>query len=282
MIKFTNGLLPDISNQDYHDNRTHISSSGLKLFLDCPRDFYVKYIEGKEDNSPHPNQAAFDFGSYVHALILEPHLVEEEFIVFDGAMRRGEKWVKFKDKHKDKIILTMNQGAMAANMLVGFNNQKIVIGKHGFEKEVHISSFFEDGKAEESFAGTICGIDLKVRCDYRREFEDFGSINDVKTTNESLYPDKDKHNLKVVEDVCNRFSYDLSAALYVDVISGILGKPQDFYFTFLSKSTGHTCIFRASPEMLERGRQKYLSAIVGILEARKTGIWFENKIMEIR
>lgn len=282
MTDLVNGQIQkEMSNEAYHANVSHVSSSGLKLFLDDPRAFYIKYVEKKKDTAPHPNQDAFDFGSYIHAHILEPWLVDEEFAVFSGAIRRGEAWKKFKKENEGKIILTMNQGATADKMLEGFVNQKVLIGKHGYAEERQLSSFFEKGKAEESFAINLDGLDVKVRCDYRKDFEEFGSVNDVKTTNESLYPDKDKHNLKVVEDVCKRFSYDLSAALYVDVISIILGKPQDFYFTFLSKSTGHSCIFRASDAMLERGRAKYKEAIKGIKEARETGIWFTNSIQEI-
>ena len=40
------GFNEDISNDDYHNDREFVSSSGLKLMLKDPRKFYKNYVLG--------------------------------------------------------------------------------------------------------------------------------------------------------------------------------------------------------------------------------------------
>lgn len=274
-VKIIEGINPKMSNEEYHGNRTHISSSALKLMLKYPKQFYRKYVLNEEDNM---SGAALDFGSYLHALILEPEIIADEFALFTGAMRRGKSWEEFEKVNNDKIIITKAQDALAQKLLKYYEEATVSLGKQGVDKEVPISSFFTGGKAEETVGVTIDGIQVKVRFDYRKEFESFGSINDVKTT-------KDRIDTKEqVEAICDAFDYDLSAALYVDAIEKITDKPYDFYFCFISKhdyAQEKVKIYKASRKMLQRGREKYKKAIKLLKEARKTGVYYKNVIEEL-
>ena len=78
------GIYTDLSNDEYHANRTHVSSSVLKTAVSDPKKYYEKYIL-KIDNTPKTLQAAFDFGTYVHTLILEPETVEKESVKYLSA-----------------------------------------------------------------------------------------------------------------------------------------------------------------------------------------------------
>ena len=50
----------------------------------------------------------------------------------------------------------------------------------------------------------------------------------------------------------------------------------------MSKKDHKVALYRASEEMLERGRAEYLEAIEKLKIARETGIYFENKIQELK
>lgn len=267
------GFNPGISNEDYHGDREYISSSGLKLFLKDPRKFYKVYVENEPIEQEY--KSALDFGSYIHARILEPHLLDEEFAVFEGTMRRGKVWEEFKENAGDKIIITSSQKSLADKMLKTYEETEVVLGKHGHSTNVPVTSFFSDGVAEESLCGLIDDVKIKVRFDYRREYEDFGEIFDVKTTSDYI------SSKAQVERICANFGYHISAALYVDLVTQVTGKPHDFYFCFLSKKDGACRLFKASKQMLEKGREEYKKAIAGLKEARKTEIYFENKIEEL-
>lgn len=262
-----------ISNEDYHDNRTHISSSGIKLMLKDPRQFYKQYVLNEEGSGP--TGPALAIGSYLHCMILEPHLLDVEFAIYPGAQRRGKVYEEFAKENQDKTILTLSQDRHVRTLVDNFNGSKIIIGNHGNEKEVMINSFFTKGKPEESLFGELEGIKTKVRFDYRKEWEDYGSINDLKTTGDYCSSKEE------AENICAKWGYDVSAALYVDMVEKYTGKPHDFYFTIISKKTLTTHIYKASKQMIESGRAKYIEGLRRIKLARETGIYFENRIEEI-
>lgn len=266
------GFNKNISNEDYHADREYKSSSALKLILKDPREYYRKYVLNEQDNM---NKDSLNIGSYFHTRILEPHLLEEEYALFTGKSRRGKEWEEFKEKAQDKTIITSSQKYLVDGMIEKFEEASVTIGNVTNEKEVKISSFFNGGKAEETLCGELNGYKVKVRFDYRKEFEDFGSINDLKTTAGSIAKKED------VQEVCDYWGYHISAALYVDLVTKQTGKPHDFYFVFSSKKDGQCRIFKASEKMLERGRREYKQAIQLLKKAEKTNIYFDNKIEEL-
>lgn len=267
------GLNDYISNEDYHDDREFISSSGLKMVLNDPRKFYKEYIlnEGVKGSS----NPAFDFGSYVHCAILEPDMLDKEFAIFDGVQKRGKTYEECVSKNEGKTIISRVQASNAQKLIDAFNEATVVIGPQGHDKEVKVSSFYSGGYAEQTCTAEIEGIKVKVRSDYRKEFDDFGSINDIKTTGDNI------DTAKSAERVCSIYDYDLSAALYVDIFSTVTGKPHDFYFTFLSKKNGECRMYKASEQMLAKGREKYMEAIGKLKEARESGQYYVNRIEEI-
>jgi len=273
------GLHNDISNKDYHDDRTFVSSSGLKLMYKNPRAFYNTYVKNEVEAIA---SAPLDFGSYVHSLILEPEKTDSEFAIFEEGMRRGKKWDEFAEANKDKTILSATQKNDALQLLNSFKNTNVIYGDKDNEREVPISSFIQNGVAEQSLImphtddRNEVTIPCKVRFDYRREYETFGSIFDIKTTSEHA-DDKEQ-----VEKICASWGYDVSAALYVDMVTTFTNKPHDFYFIFLSKKNNGCSIFKASEQMLERGREKYSVGMRKLYEARRSGIYFRNIIEEIR
>jgi exodeoxyribonuclease VIII len=262
-----NGFNKNIPNEVYHANRSHVSSSVLKQALKDIEEFKRIYIDGEK--APVFNLEAMDFGSYIHTLILEPHLVEKEFAIWDKVMREGEEWDEFVISNKGKIIITRSQHAHAKELLENFYRKEILFNG----KTILLNELFTGGEAEETCCTNLDGIDVKVRFDYRDGKRFF--INDIKTTSSAIRSRKD------VEKVCASFVYDLSAALYCDVVEQVTGDKHDFYFTFISKKDGQSTIWKASDEMLERGRKKYREAIKRILHGRKTGQWVAG-IEELR
>ena len=271
------GFNKDIPNDVYHDDREYKSSSVLKTFLKNPREYYGKYILNEPNNM---NKDALNIGSYCHTRILEPHLVEDEYAIWTGSRRSGDLWKEFKEvvEGQGKTIITSSQKSLVDTMIREYEASKVILGAHGNEIEVGLPSFFNDGFAEETLCGELEGYKIKTRFDYRKEFDDFGSINDLKTTNVALK----SASIEEIEDVCKHWSYELSAALYVDLVEKETGKPHDFYFIFLSKKDYGCRIFKASDEMIERGRKMYKEAIAGLKEAEKTGVYFSNTVEILR
>ena len=266
----------DISNDDYHADREYISSSGLKLLLKDGEAFYRKYVLNQEEGSK--NSSALDFGSYLHCLILEPHLVDDEFAIYDGYQRRGKDYQALVDQNPGKIIITKSVDQKVRELVDAFNKETVKLEMEGEVKDVRLASFFEDGYPEQALAGEIDGVKVKIKTDYRREFEHFGSINDLKTTSDYI------GTKQQVEKICATWMYDLSAALYVDLAKQVTGKHHDFYFCFVSKKPDALVkakMYKASDQMIASGRKKYREALRLLKEARETGTFFKHEIQEI-
>lgn len=74
----------ECTNEEYHGEKNHLSSSNFKMLLNDPEEFYKHKILGEPKEISNRTQAAFDEGSYAHSLILEPHMIEQEYVFFDG------------------------------------------------------------------------------------------------------------------------------------------------------------------------------------------------------
>lgn len=247
-----------MSNEEYHGNRSHVSSSGLKLYLKDPREYHKQYVLGEKAYIPPALQNAFDLGSYMHTMVLEPHLLDVEYAIFSSGDREA-----FDYDNEGKTIITTGQNSLASRVFAEY--QKSVFYPDG----KLVSTFFEEGFAEESFFTELDGLPVKVRSDYRKQCTKYASINDVKTTSKAV-------TLKSVKKICEDLDYDLSAALYIDAISKVTGVEHDFYFMFMGKKDYNCQVFRASKEFIERGRQKYKRAIAGIKKSRTTGVWISE------
>ena len=250
------GINDDIANEDYHGDREFESSSSLKLYLKDPKEYYNKYILKLPREERY--KSAYDFGSYIHSLILEPDKTDSEFAVYEGMTRRGKAYEKFKEENEGKIIITHSQMLQAQGILESYTDNQLAMNS------------IKDGTPEQTLCVELEGMKIKVRADYVRD----GEIIDIKTTGDPV----DKF---AAGKTCARFDYDLSAALYVDAFAQHYGKPYDFYFMFINKMSNEIEMLKASEKFLENGRRKYKKAIQLLKVARSSGKYFKEGIQEV-
>ena len=264
-MKLELGFNKDISNEDYHADREYISSSALKLILKDPKEYFKRYV--KEEKEESISKSAFDFGTYVHALILEPDTVDEEFAIFEGKTRRGKAYDEFLENNEGKIIITSSQSVKAKEMVAQLK----------VNRKANNIIDLKEGSVEQTLCAELEGIKVKVRTDYNNQTAaiigehviPFGIIVDIKTTSDPI-------DIFSIGKTIARYDYDLSAALYIDVLQQQFATEQTFIFCFLSKITNEVEIYQASDEMIENGRRKYKAAIRKLKEARKTGIYYSE------
>lgn len=82
------------TNREYHSDKSYLSSSSFKLLLQSPAQFHKEHNLGErkvEEEKEH-----FTAGSLLHTIVLEPHLVDTEYVVFPGLRRAGAQWDAFK------------------------------------------------------------------------------------------------------------------------------------------------------------------------------------------
>jgi hypothetical protein len=249
-------LASELTNEMYHSDTSkltgsafpHLSSSGMKTLIESPQKYNEIYIQGFQSVG---NTTALDVGSYTHAVILEPHTVERDFVIWNGARRAGREWEDFRIQHADKTIITERDKAQVDMMVAAFHKSK-----HGPALIDH-----SKGMAEVSFLADFDNIPVKCRADFLRTVPVPGDPNpgaaiiDIKTSSSPLTDDE-------IANVIFKYSYELSCALYCDILKKYDGLEHSFYLVFLSKYGNGGCrTWRASEKMLELGRTKYRRAL---------------------
>ena len=117
------GIYKTLSNDKYHAEQKHMSSSNLKMLLKDTQKFYKEKILGERE----PLKGAFlDEGNYAHSLILEPHLIPEEYLFFEGNRKAGKDWKAFEaeNKESDKIILSAPQKLRVENWVESYKKDQ--------------------------------------------------------------------------------------------------------------------------------------------------------------
>ena len=260
------GFYTDMSNETYHADRTHYSSSVLKKALKGAQYFY-DYVVAKVKEEEMP-QDALDLGTYLHTALLEPELLESTTEVYP--MRtRGKGFDAFKTEHFDKTCITMAELETAEEIINRMNIDYIDVGE---AEDIPCKDLFKGGKSEESLFTRIDDTPIKVRFDYAIYRKDHILIRDFKTCGGTANSETE------ADYICKRLGYYISAALYIDALKTALkdlGYPEDtpiyFELIFASKKDYNINIYRLSEETIEYGRKEYKKAIALIKLWKKIG-----------
>lgn len=102
-------IIDDLPDDIYH-GAIGVSSSKLKLFIECPQKYYAKYIA---KIIPDPEKAYFDFGKAVHTTFLQPWLFASSYVRQPNeiTIRSGNTWKTFKAAAdaNGQVVLTQDQ-----------------------------------------------------------------------------------------------------------------------------------------------------------------------------
>jgi hypothetical protein len=240
--------LKESSNLDYHNNRSHLSSSTLKMILKDSRQFYHEWVLGNK--TVEEEKAHFTEGSFLHTLVLEPHLVSQ-YAIFPGLRKAGKVWEEFKAAHPNQPILSMAQVNRCEQMATAYQNTAIA------------TALVQNGFAEHTLLSNILDVPIKTRPDYIVPGK---YIVDVKTT--SMPTDTELFRQTVTQ-----YSYELSAALYCQVAFDNFKALHDFYWIVLSKDDGGCAVYKASSATLSMGAAMFTQAIVKYKKCLATNNW---------
>ncbi len=257
-------MIHNSSNADYHADRTHLSSSALKLLLKDPAAFERKYVQNIHDESEAKD--VFDVGTYVHALCLEPQTIAQNFAFYEGLRRQGAVYKEFVANHPGKIILSAPQKIKCEQYFNAYNKRGDAV------------ALMQGGFAEHTMTGMLLEVPVKVRADYINVDKSY--IVDIKTTS-------DISDVDVFKMTIERYNYDLSAALYINVANQIYDKIFDFYFVVISKTDLGCAVYKLSEDTFMRGAGLMLSSLRMYKRCKETGRWqhefptIDNDVQEV-
>lgn len=248
------GIYDNLSNEEYHAEKTHLSSSNLKMLLKDPEQFYDQKILGNKParkNSPNREE-----GSLTHTLILEPHMVEQEYAFWEGWRKQGKEYTAFKEANPGKVYISLPQKHKCDKYVQAYERNPLAV------------ELISGGSAEQSLFGNIAGVPTKVRWDYLNEQPDEarGYIADIKTSAYPVDPDSFKQTV-------DHWGYDISAAMYLEMVEQHYGKPFDFYFIAIGKQDFECEVYRLSEETRQKGSMSLMKAIRLFKSCKESGNW---------
>jgi hypothetical protein len=250
-----NGVNHNISNKAYHANKTHLSSSALKLILKSPQEFYQRYVLGIHEEPR--NKGALAIGTATHFAVLEGHLFDSEVAVYPGPMRRGAAWTAFEKEHAHKTIVTMSEMDKVTAMVEAYKSNPTAVEL--------VSSCL----AEHTICANYNGVDIKVRCDGINVEK--GIIIDIKTTAYASGTD-------IFKETLANLAYDLSGYTYAKVSSLVYDKKFDFLFIVLSKLDNQCRVYKMSKNTMLEGKKLFESAIETYKQKILTGDWSDDSL----
>jgi len=264
-------LVYDLPSEKYHGLIGSWSSSQLKDMIDDEDYFIKKHVKRQ---IPKVDDDSFGTGNYFHTMVLEPHKAKSEIVVFDGKVRYGKAWDKFKATHAGKTIITSKQKEVGDKLVEAVCQS--TIAKQYLVGDPEVSLFTElsvlDGKiyapkfnkvltrkgwvdTKDKTKGGYPFI-VKVRADTLGD----GFVSDLKSTSGNA------KSFGSVRGSISKYKYDLSASLYVDMFNLVRPKVTGFYWIFASKDSFNVATWEATEEQILVGRAKYMKAIIRIAD----------------
>ena len=243
-----NGLYENLNNKDYH-NIDGVSSTQFAMMELSQRVYELRHLF-KYDNSN------FDIGNLLHTAILEPHLLDKEFLEGKtlGIDTESNKALKF--LHSDKIIVGKGMISEA---------KEIANRVHQVFPEIFANS---DTKYEISafYSNTDIGLLFKARPDilFKKPNKNEYIIFDIKSSKEVTK--------KGFESTIEKYNYPLSASWYLDTLRLLGINVVAFGWIVIPKTVPNKPFaMMCSDELLEKGRDKYNTLLNEYMEYKNNG-----------
>lgn len=237
----------------YHSDKEALSCSMLKPLLVSPADF--------QENLMSLNKAtkAMDFGSLVHGLVLEPHLIGNDFSVYPGiADGRSSEYKSFLAKNASRLVVdepTFNRARKLAEKTL----HRVVFGRP-------FGDFVNEGIPEATIyvEEPTTGLMLRTRLDlYHPEFS-----FDLKTTRHGQVN-------AFIRDAVD-MHYDFQAFMYTIARSLYEGRTNPAKFVFIAVQTeAPNSIHQvtAGETFMSNGAKKFQEVLSVYSACMKTGFW---------
>ena len=226
-IKLLNGdefKVSDIIPKMYDDvfyygylGKHALSSSSCKKLIESPKSYSASLTEPSSDSQPLRD------GRLTHLCVLEPHRLEE-FTFIEGTKASKNFKLAVEELGRDLVYtnLELNKAQKIAKAVLA--NEEAAGLLSGCEFEIPA-------------IGDFMGLPFRGKADAKKG----GTIIDLKTT----------ANINDFEYSAKKYSYDLQAALYLDLFDA-----DDFIFLVVDKTSLDVGVYTITPEFIDSGLKK--------------------------
>ena len=246
-------LYANLPASHYHKDTEALSCSMLKPLLKSPAHFQASLTSRTKASK------AMDFGSLVHALVLEPHTVGNEVSVYPGlADGRSSEYKTFLTKQNGRLVVDEPTFARARNLA------EKVLSRRVFGRP--FGDFVSEGIPEASiyFEEPTTGLQLRTRMDlYHPEFS-----FDLKTTRHGTISAFTRDAVEM--------HYDFQAFMYTIARSLYEGKSTFPKFVFIAVENEEPHAIHqvtAGESFMSNGAKKFQEVLSVYSACMQTGFW---------
>jgi len=241
------GIHDDLSNEEYHADKSTISKSHLDQVNKSPAHYRQWLTEPAEPTT------AMLFGQAAHLAVLEPHNFCD-VICCDASSKSTKIYKEMVEANPGKIVLLKDEYADIVNM-------RAVAQSHPL-----VSQLLSEGKAERSLVweDKETGLRCKVRADYWRNDN---IIVDYKTTLDASF--------REFQRSVYTYRYDVQAAMYLHAVSAQSDKPLDKFVLIAQekKAPYAIAVYVLDDATLEVGEKKMRKNLNTLAECFRTDQW---------
>jgi len=226
-IKLLNGeeftkqeLLSKMDNDEFYYGylgQHALSSSSCKKLLQSPYAYHKSLTEKQQ------NVQALRDGQLIHLMVLEPHKVE--YLTFTDGTKASKEYKLAVEEVGTHNVFTNSEYYKAKKIAERVRNQS------------DIKAMLDGAEYEIPEIGYYNGLPFRGKVDILKG----GVVIDLKTTSD----------LSSFERSANFFSYDLQAALYLELFNAF-----EFEFIVVDKNTLDVGIYKCSERFIDSGKRK--------------------------
>jgi hypothetical protein len=239
-----------IGEADY-DAIPALRSTALKEFIKSPA--HYRYSLSEEARAENDKKSYFIVGRLIHAALLEPEKVKDQFAVCDVSSRNTKEYHKVRaiESERGRSVVLTSEFDMANKVVAAAQANPTVMEL--------ISKCAPEISAVAKLGDVLC------KCRMDGFIKEDGHVFDIKTTSEdaTAFP----YNVA-------KYGYDVSASFYVDILLEAELDVKRFSFIVIEKNPPYGIrIYDMTEEFIVYGRAKYEGALAKYKECLKSGIY---------
>lgn len=242
----------DARECSYHTGTNRISSSGVKIIRDkSPAHYYARYSGGATETYSRP----LVFGQALHCLVLEG---QAEFDKSFGVAPAHPGTKKYEEWKKQTYLL----GGLKPEDMSQVMRLRDALYLPGSES-ARLLKMESTNETAIKWKNQATGAPCKAMPDF---LADNGSIMlDLKSTADA--------SIQGIKSSIRRYSYDLSAAMYLEGVEAVYGMTPRWGWLFVEKETFATRIVWASDLTIETGKAKLDNGLATYAECLAEEYW---------
>lgn len=213
-------LLSKMDNDEFYYGylgQHALSSSSCKKLLQSPYAYHKSLTEKQQ------NVQALRDGQLIHLMVLEPHKVD--YLTFTDGTKASKAYKLAVEEVGSHNVFTNSE----------YHKSKKIAER--VRSQSDIKAMLDGAEYEIPEIGYYNNLPFRGKADILKD----GVVMDLKTTSD----------LKSFERSANFFSYDLQAALYLELFNAF-----EFEFIVVDKNTLDVGIYKCSERFIESGKRK--------------------------